>query len=85
MLKKVCHPHYFYQKNCQMPVSIILIFKITLLINKKVRKNLNSGLFLFFSLNLSCVLHTKDVSYRSGKYHSDRSPNDNSHHSFSDT
>lgn len=69
MLKEVCHPHDFYQKNCHMPVSIILIFKITFLINKKVRKNLNSGLFFIFftefilrSSHQRCILPQRKVS-----------------------
>lgn len=56
MLKEVCHPHDFYQKNCQIPHSIILIFKITFLLNQKVRKNLNSGLFFIFFTKF--ILHS---------------------------
>lgn len=70
MIKEVCHPHDFYQKkNCQMPDSIILILKITFLLNKEVRKNLNSGLFFIFftefilrSSHQRCILPQRKVS-----------------------
>lgn len=48
MLKQVCHPHDFYQKNCQIPDSKILIFKITFFKSKSPEKFKFRTLFYFF-------------------------------------